>query len=71
MIKREKHPRQSLEWFTDRIGQRIRRVAGGDMRGCAGGLIVHNKDMAEYLYELQDQRYRYADMPAEVKIMGV
>lgn len=70
MIRKERHPRQHQEWFIERIGQRIRRVAGGkDLRNCAGGLIVHNKDMAEYLYELQDQYYRYADMPVEVKII--
>lgn len=70
-IKGQTHP---IEWYYDRIGKRIKRISGSfggrnviDDAAKTTGLIVHNKDFAEYLHILQEeQKFRYDDMDVEV-----
>lgn len=56
-------PIMPLRWFKERIGKRIKRVAGGNPEedSYTIGLIVWFKTHAEYLYECQERGYRYAD----------
>lgn len=57
------HP---LPWFTGRIGKKIYRdtvdcKCSGCTDGTENGILVHDKDHAEYLYNVQldmDIRYR-------------
>lgn len=57
------HP---LTWFTGRIGKKIYRdtvdcKCSGCTDGTENGILVHDKDHAEYLYNVQldmDIRYR-------------
>lgn len=49
---------QKLDWFKTRVGRKIYRDPSGCSCGdCAHivecGLIIHNKDHAQYLYEMQ------------------
>jgi hypothetical protein len=70
LTKPTAHEKQTLAWFLERVGKRIKRLNGN--RKCVkehcieartSGLVVHSKVFAEYLWEVQEyQHYRYGDM---------
>lgn len=67
---KNKDPHQTQEWFHERIGKSIRRISGGMECDPKREVVIHNKDHADYLYDLQKERmYRYADFATKAMIL--